>query len=172
MQISRRSALLGASAAAVAVAGVSRVVQGEDAHLEALHAEYRAAEARHDVANSIADEAMGAVYQSLGRCPLNDYLSGEVTNADMEAHEAAKEALIESSGAGELKRREHEAAVVERAAFNRFMEAPSQTPRGLYLKFKAGIDEGQWEDRAELQFYENIMLRAIRADLERLAKTA
>ncbi len=44
MQISRRGAMLGASAAAV-VAGVPGVVQADDAHLEALHAEWREAEA-------------------------------------------------------------------------------------------------------------------------------
>ena len=118
---------------------------------------------------------MGEVFRSPGPNPLDDltdYLSGEAISADMEAHEAAKDALIETSGAGALKRREHEAAVVVRAAFYRFMEAPSQTPRGLYLKFEAGIDESEWEYTAEFQYFENIMLRAIRADLERLAKTA
>ncbi len=99
MQITRRNAMRGASAAA-AVAGVPGVVRGEDAHLEALHAEWRAAEARHRVANSIADEAMGAVYQSL--TPQDDYsgyLSGEAISADLEARDAEKEVLIESSGA-------------------------------------------------------------------------
>ncbi len=172
MQISRRDALMGASAAVV-VAGVPGAAQGEDAHLEALHAEYRAAEARHDAANSIADDAMGAVYQSLS--PQDDYssyLSGEAISADLKARDAEKEAAIESSGAGELKRRANAAHAVSQTAFFRFMEAPAQTPRGLRLKFEAGIDEDQWEERADYQYYENVMLRAIRADLERLAGEA
>ncbi len=79
---------------------------------------------------------------------------------------------VERSGAGALKRRANAAFAEDRAAFNRFMEAPAQTPRGIYLKFKAGIDENVWEESADLQYYDNIMLRAIRADLERLAKLA
>ncbi len=116
---------------------------------------------------------MGAVYQSLS--PQDDYssyLSGEAISADLKARDAEKEAAIESSGAGELKRRADAAHAVSQTAFFRFMEAPAQTPRGLYLKLMAGMPEDLWEDYADLQYYENIMLRAIRADLERLAKTA
>ncbi len=162
---------MGASAAVVV--GVPGAALGEDAHLEALHAEYRAAEARHDAANSIADDAMGAVYQSLS--PQDDYssyLSGEAISADLKARDAEKEAAIETSGAGALQRRADAAHAVSQTAFFRFMEAPAQTPRGLRLKFEAGIDEDQWEERADFQYHEHVMLRAIRADLERLAKTA
>ncbi len=60
MQITRRNALMGAGAAAV-VAGVPGAVQADDAHLEALHAEWREAQAKFYKANRIADEAMGAV---------------------------------------------------------------------------------------------------------------
>ena len=85
------------------------------------------------------------------------------------AWEAEREAAVERSGAGTLRRRTDAAHDAERVAFGRFMEAPSQTPRGLYLKFEAGIDEGHWLDGAGLQFDENVMQRAIRRDLERLA---
>ena len=162
MTISRRDALVGAGAAAV-VAGVPGAAMGEDAHLEALHAEWREAEAKFYKANSIADEAMGAVYQSLS--PQDDYssyLSGEAISADLKARDAEKEAAIESSGAGELKRRANAAHAVSQTAFFRFMEAPAQTPRGLRLKFEAGIDEDQWEERADYQYHENVMLRASR----------
>ena len=172
MQITRRNALLGATAA-VAVAGVPRVVQGEDAHLEALHAEWREAEAKFYKANRIADEAMGAVYQSLSPlASLSSYPSGEAIGAAIKAHEVAKANAVERSGAGALKRRADAAHEVSQTAFFRFMEAPAQTPRGLRLKFEAGIDEDQWEERADYQYHENVMLRAIRADLERMAKTA
>ena len=90
----------------------------------------------------------------------------------MKARGVALGIAIESSDAGALGRRADAAFAVDRATFNKFMEAPSQTPRGLYLKFNAGIDKYMWDERAELQFYENIMLRAIRADLERLAGEA
>ncbi len=163
---------MGAGAAAV-VAGVPGAVHGDDAHLEALHAEWREAQAKFYKANRIADEAMGAVYQSL--LPQDDYssyLSGEAISADWKARDAEKEAAIESSGAGELKRRADAAHEVSQTAFFRFMEAPAQTPRGLRLKFEAGIDEDQWEERADYQYHEHVMLRAIRADLERLAGEA
>ena len=173
MTISRRGALIGAGAAAV-VASVPGAVQGEDAHVEALHTAWLAAEARRDEANSIADDAMGVVFHQLAPCPFDDlssYPSAEALSADMRAWEATREAAIET-GAGELNRRAEAACAVSRTAFNRFMDAPSQTPRGVYLKFIAGIPEDMWEERADLQYYENIMLRAIRADLERLAEAA
>ena len=172
MQISRRGALIGASAAAVA-AGVPGTVQGKDVHVEALHAEWRAAEVKADKANDIADAARAAAYRSVP--PVDDlasYPSAEAMTAAMKARAVALEAAIEASGAGALGHRADAAFAVDRATFNKFMEAPSKTPRGLYLKFKAGISEYMWDERAELQFYENIMLRAIRADLERLAGRA
>ncbi len=172
MQISRRDALMGATAAAV-VAGVPGAVLAEDAHIEALHAEWRAAKAKAEEANIIADEAMGEVFQSLPPlASLSTYPSGEAIGAAIKAHEVAKKNAVEHSGAGALTRRANAAHYASRAAFNRFMEAPAQTPRGLYLKLMAGMPEDVWEENADLQYYENIMLRAIRADLERLATLA
>ena len=85
MSISRRDALLGATAAAVvtgvttaplaiksALAGVPGAVQGEDAHLGALHTAWLAAEARHDEANSIADDAMGVSVLFISSGPSTD----------------------------------------------------------------------------------------------------
>ena len=152
------------------MAGVPGAVQADDAHVEALHAEWRAAEAKWDKAVEIAGAARSVVYRSVP--PVDDlgsYPSGEALGAAMKARETAMEAAIEASGAGALERRADAAFAVDRAAFERFMAAPSQTPRGLYLKFSAGIDKYMWDERADLQYYENIMLRAIRADLERLA---
>ena len=173
MQISRRNALVGASAAAV-VAGAPMAAQADDAHLEALHADWRAAEAIWLEADLIAAEAEFAARRTCGPCPLDDLdnLSGEAVRAAIHstpAWEAEREAAVERSGAGTLRRRTDAAHDAERVAFGRFMEAPSQTPRGLYLKFEAGIDEGHWLDGAGLQFDENVMQRAIRRDLERLA---
>ncbi len=173
MQISRRVALMGATAAAV-VAGVPGAVQADDQHLELLHAEWREAAAKFYKANRIADEAMGKVFQTCP-CPLDDlsgYSSGVAIGADIKAWKARRAVAVERFGAGELQRRADAAHEVSSTAFNRFMQAPAQTPRGLHLKLMAGMPEDLWEERADLQYYENIMLRAIRADLERMAKPA
>ena len=180
MSISRRTALA-TGAAAITTAAISAplavkaaAVQGEDAPLDALHTAWRAAEARHDEANSIADDAEGAVFNALAPCPLDDvsnYPTREALGADLRTWEAAREAAIET-GAGELNRRADAAHAASRTAFVRFMDAPAQTPHGVYLKFMAGLPEDTWEETEDLHFDENIMLRAIRADLERLAGEA
>ena len=68
MQISRRNALLGATAAGAA--GVPGAVQGDDAHLEALHAEWRAAEERLVNACEAADAAESRIRDQLPERPL------------------------------------------------------------------------------------------------------
>ena len=81
---------------------------------------------------------MGAVFQSLPPlASLSSYPSAEAISTAMRAQEVAKENAVERFGAGELKLLANEAFAVSRDAFNRFMEAPAQTPGGIYLKFEA-----------------------------------
>ena len=65
MQISRRDALMGATAA-VAVAAVPTTVQANDAHIEALLTECLEAERVHLEARNIADTTLFAAQRTAG----------------------------------------------------------------------------------------------------------
>ncbi len=200
MQISRRNALLGATAAGAA--GVPGAVQGDDAHLEALHAEWRAAEERLVNACEAADAAESRIRDQLPERPLitmgRDWttkdlfpLTREViawhTDSKMPAlkskwdrtlkafddWEAECDAFREQTGVAELRRKEAVAHDARRAAFDRFMEAPAQTPRGVLLKFTALHCESEWQGMADdSATWDNVMMLAVRRDLERLAGEA
>ena len=75
MSISRRNAITG-SAAVVAVAAVPVTVQANDAHLEALYADWRAAEGTWLEANRIADNTHIDGLRACGKSPVEgDYTS-------------------------------------------------------------------------------------------------
>ncbi len=53
------------------------------------------------------------------------------------------------------------------------MEAPAQTPRGVLLKFTALHCESDWQGMADdSATWDNVMMLAVRRDLERLAGEA
>jgi len=68
-----------------------------------------------------------------------------------------------------LKRKEDEAHGLMRAAFLRFMDAPAHTPGGVLLKLTSFMDEQEWQDLAAVDTMDEVMLVAVRRDLERLA---
>ncbi len=184
MSISRRDALKGATAAAVVTgaltaplaikaAGVKAALGADDAHIEALCAEWRAAETRLVDATGIADETTFAARRTCGPCPLDNFdsLSREAALAavnSMPAWEAATKAAVERSGAAEWYRRADAAGAMTSTAFARFMAAPAQTPRGVLVKLTSFIDGQEWEDKAN-EGMDGTILIAIRRDLERLA---
>ncbi len=140
MSISRRDALLGASAA-VAVAAVPTTVQANDAHIEALLAEWRAADSVHLEAREIADTTLFAAQRTAGPCPPDDLdrLGKQTTAAavrSMRAWHAARAAAVERSDATELDRRADALQDVSNDAYDRLMAAPAQTPRGVILKMR------------------------------------
>ncbi len=184
MQISRRDALMGATAAAVVTGAATiplaikaasvKAALGGDAHLERLHAEWRAAETRLVDATAIADETTFAARRTCGPCPLDDLgnLSGEAARAaihSMPAWEAATKAAVARSGAAALYRRADAAGDMTSDAFARFMAAPAQTPRGVLVKLTSFIDEQEWQEKAAVETMDEVMLVAVRRDLERLA---
>ena len=174
MQISRRNALTGATAA-VAVAAVPTTVRANDAHIEALLAECLEAERVHLEARNIADTTLFAAQRTAGPCPLDDLdrLGKQTTAAavrSMRAWHAARAAAVERSDATELDRRADALHEVFSDAQGRLIAAPAQTPRGVILKMRgyyhgseiAGIDDGLEELSGEYA-------ASIYRDLERLA---
>ena len=132
MSVSRRDALVGATAAAV-VASVPVAVQADDVHLEALCADWRT-----------VTRTWEAVYDA------------------MDLHRNVPEPVL----------REAEVHNRMRAAFLRFMDAPARTPGGVLLKLTSFMDEDEWQELAKTETMDEVMLVAVRRDLERLAGEA
>ena len=163
MSISRRDALTGATAA-VAVAAVPATVQANDAQLEALYTDWRAAYGVWSKANTAHDNTRMDVLRSCEPSPVKgDYTSAAELEEAWGVWGAARQAAKGRSDIVELKRQADAAFDAEQAAFNRFMEAPAQTPRGVLLKITAFIDE------IEIGGMDDDMLVAIQRDLERLS---
>ena len=110
MSISRRNAITGA--AAVAVAAIPVTVQANDAHLEALYTEWQEAEATWLKVNAVADNAHLDALRACGDGPDRG---------------AAYKAAVERYGYSELKRKADVASATESDALHRFIEAPAST---------------------------------------------
>ena len=162
MSISRRNALTGA--AAVAVMAVPATVQANDAQLEALYTDWREAWGIWSKANEAHDNTRMDALRLSGPSPVEgDYTNAAELEEAWGVWGAARHAVGERSNIIELKSRADAAHDAEQAAFNRFMEAPAQTPRGVLLKITAFIDE------IEIGGMDDDMLVAIQRDLERLS---
>ena len=163
MSISRRSALTGATAA-VAVAAVPATVQANDALLEALYTDWREAYGIWSKANEVADKTRIDALRSCEPSPVDsNYTSAAGLEEAWDTWGAARQAAVERSDIVELKSQADAAFDAEQAAFNRFMEAPAQTPRGVLLKITAFIDE------IDIGGMDDSMLLAIQRDLQRLS---
>ncbi len=155
--ISRRDALMGATAAAVVTGAIAAplalksagvkaalggdTVQADDAHLEALYAEWRAAEDAEFAARDIADRTNFAARRSCGPCPLHDLdnLKGEAAVRAIRATpiwEAKVKAAVARSDAAELYHRADALRERAYAAIDRLMDAPAHTPRGVLVKMR------------------------------------
>ena len=136
MQISRRDAIASATAA-VAVAAVPTAVQANDAHLEALYADWREAWRIWWKAYENADNTKIDALCSCGQNPVEgDYASKAELEAAWDSWGAARQAAVVRSGSVELKRRADAAYDVEQTAFDRLMEAPAHTARGVLVKLR------------------------------------
>ncbi len=147
MSISRRDALLGATAAA-AVTGLTtaplafkaagaRAALGDNyADLEALRLAWRAAEQRSFDADDAEEEAEGSAGQRLAR------------------------RLQET----ELRRAS--------AAYELFMDTPATSMRGVLVKLTCLKSEQEWAKLDQESNLDSIMLCAVRRDLEHLAGEA
>ena len=93
----------------------------------------------------------------------SNYTSAAGLEEAWDAWGAARHAAGERSDIVELRRQADAAFDAEQAAFDRFMEAPAQTPRGVLLKITSFIDE------IESGGMDDDMLVAIQRDLERLS---
>ena len=156
--ISRRDALMGATAAAITTgaitaplaikaAGVKEAL-ANDVHIAALYTEWRAAEATWIKVNAVADNA---------------HMDAIRVSRESPDQRAAYRAAVERYDVSELKRRADVTATAESAALHRLIEAPAEGPRGAMIKLTAFIEE------IEVVGMDNRMLATIRNDLERLA---
>ena len=117
-------------------------VQANDAQIEALYTDWREAWGIWSKANEVADETRMNALRSCDPSPVEgDYTSGAELAEAWDAWGAARQAAKGRSDIVELKSQADAAYDAEQAAFNRFMEAPAQTPRGVLLKITAFIDE-------------------------------
>ena len=170
MSISRRDTLMGATVA-VAVAAIPSTVQADDAHLAALDADWRRAWHKWSDDNAAADETHMEALRACGPSPVDsDYTNAAELAAAWSAWGAARKAAAERPSVVALQRQAKAADDAQEAAFERFMEAPAQTPRGVLLKLRAGMDLDEW--LGEPGLLGNPVLVAIHHDLERLAGEA
>ena len=172
MSISRRDALVGATAAAV-ITGATvtplaiKAASANDAHLEALYAEWRGQEATWLKANEIADNAhLDAIRADAPSPKEGDYANEAELEAAWDSWRAASKALHLRHDVVELKRRADVAYTAQDAALHRFIEAQAEGPRGVLVKITAFIEE------IEVVGMDTRMLETIRNDLERLAQEA
>ena len=136
MSITRRNALTGATAA-IAVAAIPVAVQADDARLEALYGDWREAWRIWWKANVIADNTKIDALCSCGPSPVgSDYATEADLEAAWDSWGAARQAAVVRSGSVELKRRADAAYDVEQTAFDRLMEAPAHTARGVLVKLR------------------------------------
>jgi hypothetical protein len=176
MSISRRDALTGATAA-VAVAAIPATVQANDALLEALYADWREAWGIWSRANTVADKTRIDALRSCEPSPVDtNYTSGAELEEAWDAWGAKRQAAKGRSDVVELKSQADAAYDVEQAAFNRLMEAPVSSARGVMFKLRgcfldfeiAQIRAGDYDVDDLPAEYAAIIYR----DLERLAGEA
>ena len=162
--ITRRNALTGATAA-VAIAAVPVTVQANDAHIEALYTEWRAAEATWLKVNAVADNAhLDAIRADAPSPKEGDYTSEAELEAAWDSWRAASKALHSRFDVVELQRKADVAHAAESDALHRLIEAPAEGPRGAMIKLTAFIEE------IEVVGMDDRMLVTIHNDLERLAQ--
>ena len=160
--ITRRGAMLGATAAAV-VAGVPSAVQGEDAALLAQVVRF------HDLYDTWRDvwakqQEHRARIEAMADCPpISPYSNTSAHFAFLEAHDAYKY-CDESSRLGELAGQ----------LANAIVETPARTFRGAVEKFKiAHLAVGSYEDDGDegleaYQDWDKPWMATVAADFERL----
>jgi hypothetical protein len=123
---------------------VPATVQANDAQLEALYTDWRAAWGVWSKANTAHDETRIDAFRSCAPSPVEgDYTSGEELEEAWDAWGAARQAAVERSGAVELKRHADVAYDAEQAAFNRLMEAPVSSARGVMFKLRGCYFDGE-----------------------------
>ena len=144
MRISRRDALMGATAAAAVTgltvaplamnaAGVKAALGDNYAELEALRLAWRAAEQQSFDADDAEEEAEGSAEQ---------YLAGRLQETEWR----------QTSAAYEL-----------------FMFTPATSMRGVLAKLTCLETEQEWANLEQESNLDSIMICAVRRDLERLA---
>ena len=143
MSISRRSAL-SAATAAVAVMAIPATVQANDALLEALHRDWREAWGIWSKANEVHDHTRMDAFRSCRPSPVEgDYTNAEELEEAWDAWGAKRHAAVVRSGSIELKRKADAAFDAEQAAFNRLMEAPACSARGVMFKLRGCYLDGE-----------------------------
>ncbi len=171
MQISRRGALLGASAAAV-VAGVPGAVQGEDAALLAQVAQF------HELFETWGRVQEKAIAHSAAVKALPDYPSFDPStfNSLQEAQEAwrREEEFVEAHDSHKYWDQSGRLGEQAGALANAIIETPAMTWRGAVEKFKiAHIVVGNNhqdgdEDLDAYQDWDAPWMETVIADFERL----